>query len=110
MRAPRIGVLNQKRPDRACDHQCEERGNRGEHRGRGTKEPETAPKPDDGGRDDDSCDREVGKLRAGVGHAESDVGLIASVQKEQRAHGGEQHRTEAKVARECGLVQGKGRT
>ena len=52
-------------------------------------------------------DREVGELRAGAGDSEPDVGLVANVQKEQRAHGGEEHGPEAKVARECGLVQGK---
>ena len=73
----------------------------------GPKDLEAIAKPDHGGGDDDRCNGEVGKLGTGAGNSESDVGLIANMQKEQRAHGGEEHRTESKVARESGLVQGK---
>ena len=106
MRLPRIVVFDERRPERACDHEPEEEGNRNEHRGRGAKNLRAPTERRESGNDD-RCDREVGELRAGTGDSESDVGLVANVQKEQRAHGREEHRTEAKVARECGLVQGK---
>lgn len=107
MGPPRKAVFDERRPDRAGDDEAEEGGNRNQNRGGGAKNPEAASNPGYRGGGDDSCDREVGELRARAGDTKSDVRLIADVQKEQRAHGGEEHRTESKVARECGLVQGK---